>query len=56
MTINDEALMFKWNKTKDTQISSNLNSFHINFEGSVKYRQMLRHAESKKKERERRLW
>ena len=35
MTINDEALMFKWNKTKDTQISSNLNSFYINFEGVV---------------------
>ena len=31
--------MFKWNKTKDTQISSNLNSFYINSEGSVKYRQ-----------------
>ena len=35
MTINAEALMFKWNKTKDTQISSNLNSFYINFEGVV---------------------
>ena len=35
MTINDEDLMFKWNKTKDTQISSNLNSFYINFEGVV---------------------
>ena len=45
--------MFKWNKTKDTQISPNLNSLCNNFEGSVKYRQMLRHAENKKKERER---